>query len=344
MISREEYLKKVRQSSFYQNASLIERKRILEDANKQYDRRLEREKEEKTLKEEVYDSINNLEITDVFQNFEDKYGKDNTTELTTFKDLHQKDAFPPHGKDRANLFKAVHERDKNIGVEHQVFKNANKQKRMCEEMTYEDLFLEGYYDALNETKKEKEEEENFFKKHKKKIIAGAIGAGAIAGAAGAIHHDNKKSLAVANKAITNAKKEGTIGVGYYDTARHKSHLINDDSSRKEKIKVGRFMRAKDYIERKKYERTPKDQFRQSYIDEMEKRAHNKELNDKIMNRLGVKHEDYDELDEIFMEGYYDAINEMTEIDNYGDEYDYDEYNEYDELSDIDEDDIKHSYN
>jgi hypothetical protein len=153
MVSREEYLKKIRQSSFYQNASLIERKRILEDANKQYDRRLEREKEEKALNEEVYDSINNLEITDVFQNFEDKYGKDNTTELTTFKDLHQKDAFPPHGKDRANLFKAVHERDKNIGVEHQVFKNSNKQKRMCEEMTYEEAFLEGYYDALNEAHK-----------------------------------------------------------------------------------------------------------------------------------------------------------------------------------------------
>ena len=75
--------------------------------------------------EGYYDSINDMEITDVFQNFENKYGKDNTTELTTFKDINQKDAFPPHGKDRANLFKAIHERDKNIGVESKVFSHKN---------------------------------------------------------------------------------------------------------------------------------------------------------------------------------------------------------------------------
>lgn len=80
---------------------------------------------EETFLEGYYDAINDVAVTDVFKDFEDKYGKDDTTELTTFKDMHQKDAFPPHGKDRANLFKAVHERDKNIGVESKVFNSRN---------------------------------------------------------------------------------------------------------------------------------------------------------------------------------------------------------------------------
>lgn len=102
------------------------------------------------FKEGYYDSINDMQITDVFQNFENKYGKDNTTELTTFKDMNQKDGFPPHGKDRGNLFKAVHERDKNIGIESKVFSHKNYLKEEeCFNM-YNENFLEGYLDALNE--------------------------------------------------------------------------------------------------------------------------------------------------------------------------------------------------
>jgi hypothetical protein len=100
--------------------------------------------------EGYYDAINDMEITDVFQNFEDKYGSDDTTELTSFKDMKQKDAFPPHGKDRGNLFKAVHERDKNIGIESKVFNHKNYLKEEeCFNM-YNENFLEGYLDALNE--------------------------------------------------------------------------------------------------------------------------------------------------------------------------------------------------
>lgn len=100
--------------------------------------------------EGYYDSINDMQITDVFQNFEDKYGSDDTTELTSFKDMKQKDAFPPHGKDRANLFKAIHERDKNIGIEDKIFSHKNYLKEEeCFNM-YDKIFLEGYLDALNE--------------------------------------------------------------------------------------------------------------------------------------------------------------------------------------------------
>lgn len=96
------------------------------------------------FREGYYDAINDMEITDVFQNFENKYGKDDTTELTTFKDMNQKDAFPPHGKDRANLFKAVHERDKNIGVESKVFSHKNYLKE-------EELFVDMDNYILNES-------------------------------------------------------------------------------------------------------------------------------------------------------------------------------------------------
>lgn len=65
----------------------------------------------KLLDEDYYSDINDQSITDVFSNFEDKYGKDDTTELTTFKDLKQRDAFPPHGKTRPNMFKKIHDRD-----------------------------------------------------------------------------------------------------------------------------------------------------------------------------------------------------------------------------------------
>jgi len=107
--------------------------------------------EESIYSEGYYDAINDMEITDVFQNFENKYGKDDTTELTTFKDMKQKDAFPPHGKDRANLFKAIHERDKNIGIENKVFSRKNYLKEGRSTDMYVNDFLEGYLDALNES-------------------------------------------------------------------------------------------------------------------------------------------------------------------------------------------------
>jgi hypothetical protein len=215
-------------------------------------------------------------------------------------------------------------------------------------MTYEDIFMEGYYDALNEAKKEEDDDKkSFWKKHKKKIIAGALAGAAVAGTAAAVHHDNKKSIKYVDKQIADSKKSGGSGrAGYIapdNNGTITSHIVGENSSKKDKIKVGRVLRAKDFAERLKYKYTPKDQFRQEYIDRMEKERRERAMKHYHKLGLGVKQEEYDELDEIFMEGYYDALNEMTEIDNYGDEYDYDEYNEYDELSDIDEDDIKHSY-
>lgn len=76
--------------------------------------------------EGYYDALNDIgkevEIEDVFKNFEDEYGKDDTTELTTFKDMRQKDGFASRSHDYPNLFKRVHDRDMNL--------NPNRFKKM----------------------------------------------------------------------------------------------------------------------------------------------------------------------------------------------------------------------
>lgn len=88
--------------------------------------------------EDYYNDINDQSITDVFSNFEDKYGKDDTTELTTFKDLKQRDAFPPHGKTRPNMFKKIHDRDM----------NANKGS-FYDKMEYlKEAYNQGYMEGL----------------------------------------------------------------------------------------------------------------------------------------------------------------------------------------------------
>jgi len=92
--------------------------------------------------EGYYDAINSVAIDDVFDNFENKYGKDDTTELTTFKDMKQKDGFAATPLEMPNHLKILHKKNQNIGVENKVFSSMNYLK--------EQAFLEGYYDALND--------------------------------------------------------------------------------------------------------------------------------------------------------------------------------------------------
>lgn len=99
------------------------------------------------IKDNYYEEINGDHITDVFSNFEDKFGEDDTT-MIKVNDIKQKDRFysSRDGLDRPNMLKMVHEKNKNIGVENKVFCSRN----CINEDEYEDAYLEGYYDAITE--------------------------------------------------------------------------------------------------------------------------------------------------------------------------------------------------
>jgi hypothetical protein len=128
------------------NSDLIEEEKIEIKNSRELKDMEEEKKPKRRFSESLYDSINGEHITDVFDNFEDKFSNDNTTELTTFKDMEQRRGFPSNDFDhkKINLMKAIYERDKHNSINQKVFDKMN----YLREEQYCDLYLEGYYDAL----------------------------------------------------------------------------------------------------------------------------------------------------------------------------------------------------
>jgi len=137
-------------------------------------------------------------------------------------------------------------------------------------MNYEEAFLEGYYDAIDDiylneneifdkikdkfkskstekhvdknTDNENEDIKNFLKKHKKEIILGTGGALAVGGGALAVHSDNKKSIRRVDSMLNDSKTKKDL----LDKAIiHKLKRDPENLSKKDKIKLGRALRAKD---------------------------------------------------------------------------------------------------
>jgi hypothetical protein len=182
--------------------------------------------------EGYYQAINDLKVDDVFDNFENKYGKDDTTELTTFKDMSQKDACPAMGHKRANLFLAIKNRDEQNPKMKKNFYKSNDyldEEETCDEISdlskpnannldnkkdkkilnhyvkfheeeIDNAFLEGYYDAmeaLNEATKGE------------KIAMGTLAAGTaglIGLAARSIHKKRKYENDLNYRKEVNAKR------------------------------------------------------------------------------------------------------------------------------------------
>lgn len=123
--------------------------------------------------EGYYDAINSVAVDDVFDNFENKYGKDNTTELTTFKDMKQRDGFAATPLERPNLLKLHHKKNQNIGVDSKCFKSINYLKEAEDE--YEDEFISDI-DGENpnglENKKSKKIDNHYMKWHNEAFLEG----------------------------------------------------------------------------------------------------------------------------------------------------------------------------
>lgn len=157
------------------------------------------------ISDNYYEEICGDHVTDVFKNFEDKFSNDDTT-MIKVNDVKQKDRFySDREKNKLasyNKFMAMHERNKNIGVENKVFCNSNYLK---------ESYADGYYEGLKA-----------IEESAKHVLAGA----AAIGTTGAIAHSIYKSHKMATD------------MNYRKQQYEKSEVKNKKQYKKYKAKGG----------------------------------------------------------------------------------------------------------